>query len=72
MKELINKGSSTDIQRFFFSSSCGRDIDINRLTNLSINKHQRSLSHRNKTLLKSVLKSKQEGELDTIQLKIMS
>lgn len=57
MVELINKGTAMDIQKFFFTSADSRDYDIHKLTNTQINRHQYVLNHRNKNLLKSLLKS---------------
>lgn len=71
MKELINKGTVLEIQKFFFATGDTRDYDIHKLTNTQINRHQYALNHRNKSLLRSLLKSNEDGELDSTDLKIL-
>lgn len=46
-------------------------MNINKLTTTQINKHQQILSYKNKNLLKSILKSSHDGELDSVDLKLL-
>ncbi len=71
MKELLAKGSTLDIQKHFFPSSNLGNSDIHKLTSTQINRHQQALSYRNKTLLKTVLKSNHEGDFDQTDLKML-
>ncbi len=71
MRELLDKGSSQEIKKFFFAASDGGDLNIAKLTTSQINKHQQVLTYRNKNLLKSLLKSSCEGELDPLGLKLL-
>ena len=57
MKELVARGSILDIQKHFFAGGDLGNLDIQKLTSIQINKHQQSLSYRNKNLLKTLLKS---------------
>lgn len=73
MKELLAKGSTLDIQKHFFpTTDLGNpDIQIHKLASSQINKHQQALSYRNKTLLKTLLKSNYEGDFDQTELKML-
>ena len=72
LKELLGKGSSTEIQKHFFSGSDGRNLDITKLVSSQINRHQQVLTYRNKNLLKNLLKSSKEGELGPNDLKMVN
>lgn len=71
MRELLKGGTSTEIQKHFFAGSDVTDLNIHKLTSSQINRHQQVLSYRNKTLLKTILKSNYEGDLDQSDLKML-
>lgn len=71
MRELARGGSVAEIQKHFFASSEVTELNIHKLTSSQINRHQQVLSYRNKSLLRSLLKSNHEGELDQADLKML-
>jgi hypothetical protein len=71
MKELLKKPNSSEIKKHFFGVADGANLDIRKLTSSQINKHQQALSYRNRNLLKTLLKSNEEGELDSVDLKVL-
>lgn len=71
MQGLIQKGSVAEIQKFFFAPTDLANLDIRKLTNSQINRHQHVLNHKNKTALRFLLKSNDEGELDSVDLKLL-
>lgn len=71
MKQLLGQGSSSKIQKYFFPTGQKKELDIQKLVSSQINRHQHVLSYRNKNLLKTFLKSNQDGELDPTDLKLL-
>ena len=71
MKQLLGQESTCKIQKYFFPTGEKKDLDIQKLVSNQINRHQHVLTYRNKNLLKTLLKSNQDGELDSTDLKMV-
>ena len=56
MKSLLIGGKTQEIQKFFFSKSKGEDFNASKLTQDLINKHLKVLDHKNKAMLKELLR----------------
>lgn len=72
MSELLKKPNSAEIKKHFLGRSVGANLDIHKIANSQINRHQQALSYRNRNQLKLGLKLLKDGDLESVDLKMLN
>ena len=70
MKKLNLTGTAKDIQKFFFSKTKAQDFDASKLTQDLINKHSKVMDHKNRSLLRQLLKASHTNGANPQEIKM--